>query len=237
MAVASRHRSRLVVPDTFGAKPSSARLRQAVRRALAIRERLMLDAPAPLLLPAVCTDLRRRSGGSGHPRNRSGHAQARPGRHWRFRGRPPGSLRHPRVAAAHAAGGGRGRRPHPIGRRRAAAVLGRRSSLPVAGAAEGAGLEPGKVYVAPPDRHVLVHETDSCRSRPAPSTDSAPPSIPSSAARPESRGPGVIGVILSGALDDGADGLVSHRSRRSIIAIVQIPTMPKWPACRWRRCD
>ena len=51
MAVASRQRSRLVAPETFGAKSSSARLRQAVKRSLAIRERLMLDAAAPLLLP------------------------------------------------------------------------------------------------------------------------------------------------------------------------------------------
>ena len=37
-------------------------------------------------------------------------------------------------------------------------VLGRRSALPVDGAADGAGLEPGRVYVAPADRHVLVGE-------------------------------------------------------------------------------
>ena len=34
-------------------------------------------------------------------------------------------------------------------------VLGRRSALPVDAAADGAGLEPGRVYVAPADRHVL----------------------------------------------------------------------------------
>ena len=47
MAIASRDRSRLVAPVTYGAKPSSARIRLALRRARAIRERLVLDAPAP----------------------------------------------------------------------------------------------------------------------------------------------------------------------------------------------
>jgi two-component system chemotaxis response regulator CheB len=101
-------------------------------------------------------------------------------------------------------------------------VLGRRSSLPVAGAAEGAGLEPGKVYVAPPDRHVLVHENGLrvVRGRREHGFRPAVDPLFRSAAR--SRGPGVIGVILSGALDDGADGL-SRIVRRGGIAIVQDP--------------
>ena len=37
-------------------------------------------------------------------------------------------------------------------------VLGRRSSLPVDGAADGADLAPGRVYVAHGDRHVLIGE-------------------------------------------------------------------------------
>ncbi len=52
IAVASRHRSRLVAPQTYGARPSSARLRTAVKRSLAIRERLMLDASTPSIPPA-----------------------------------------------------------------------------------------------------------------------------------------------------------------------------------------
>ena len=46
MAIASRDRSRLVAPDTSGAKVPPARIRLAVRRARAIRERLAADQPA-----------------------------------------------------------------------------------------------------------------------------------------------------------------------------------------------
>ena len=51
MAVASRHRSRLIAPDIYGVKPSRARLRRAVKRSLAIRERLMSDAMPPVVQP------------------------------------------------------------------------------------------------------------------------------------------------------------------------------------------
>ena len=51
MAIASRDRPRLVTPDTCGAKPPSARIRQALRRSRAIRERLAPDPPASSILP------------------------------------------------------------------------------------------------------------------------------------------------------------------------------------------
>ena len=51
MAIASRDRSRLVAPETFGAKPSTARIRLALRRSRAIRERLASDQPTPLVPP------------------------------------------------------------------------------------------------------------------------------------------------------------------------------------------
>ena len=51
MAIASRDRSRLVAPDTAGAKPPSARIRLALRRSRAIRERLASDQPAPSVPP------------------------------------------------------------------------------------------------------------------------------------------------------------------------------------------
>ena len=52
MVVASRDRTRLVAPETSDAKPSSARIRLALRRSRAIRERLASDQPAPSVPPA-----------------------------------------------------------------------------------------------------------------------------------------------------------------------------------------
>ena len=46
MTMASDHRARLIAPDICGAKPPLSRLRQAVRRSRAIRERLAADVPA-----------------------------------------------------------------------------------------------------------------------------------------------------------------------------------------------
>ncbi len=51
MAIASRDRPRLVAPDTCDAKPPSARIRLALRRSRAIRERLASDQPASSVPP------------------------------------------------------------------------------------------------------------------------------------------------------------------------------------------
>lgn len=101
-------------------------------------------------------------------------------------------------------------------------VLGRRSALPVEAAADGVDLEPGQVYVAPTDRHVLVGRK-GLRVVRGPRENGFRPAVdPLFRTAARSRGPGVIGVILSGALDDGAYGL-SAIVRRGGIAIVQDP--------------
>jgi DNA-binding response OmpR family regulator len=51
MAIASRDRSRLVAPETYGAKPSSERVRAVLRRLRAIRERLAPDRSASSVPP------------------------------------------------------------------------------------------------------------------------------------------------------------------------------------------
>ena len=53
MAIASRDRSRLVAPDTSGAKLPTSRIRLAVQRARAIRERLASDEPATSVPPSA----------------------------------------------------------------------------------------------------------------------------------------------------------------------------------------
>ncbi|HUQ52407.1 MAG TPA: chemotaxis protein CheB [Gammaproteobacteria bacterium] len=115
---------------------------------------------------------------------------------------------------------------------------GSRSALPVildeAGpltakpAEDGERLKHGTVYVAPPDRHLLV-EKGRLRLTRGPRENRVRPCIDTlfrSAA--VDLGPRVIGVVLSGTLDDGTAGLWAIKDRGGV-AIVQRPTEAEYP--------
>ena len=110
-------------------------------------------------------------------------------------------------------------------------ILSRHSQLPVIHANDGAPVVPGRVVVAPPDAH-LVLEDDQMRLTHEAAENGVRPAIDPlfrSAARVF--GERVIGVILTGALDDGVAGL-AHIKRAGGVVIVQDPTdaaMPGMP--------
>src|SRR5262245_36673151 len=83
-----------------------------------------------------------------------------------------------------------------------AGILQRQTSLPVAWAEQGEAIEPGRVYVAPPDVHMLVDDAHVVLTT-GPRENRSRPSINrlfrSTAARHGSR---AIGVLLTGLLDD-----------------------------------
>jgi two-component system chemotaxis response regulator CheB len=101
-------------------------------------------------------------------------------------------------------------------------IISRRGGLRAEHAVDGAPIEPGCVYVAPPDRHLLV-EHGHMRLVRGPRENNARPAIDPlfrSAAR--AYGARVIGVVLTGNLDDGTAGLMSIRSAGGL-AVVQSP--------------
>jgi len=86
-------------------------------------------------------------------------------------------------------------------------ILTRAGKLPVAHPAQGQLLEVGRIYAAPPDRHVLIYDS-RIRVVRGPRENRHRPSIDvlfRSAA--SAYGARVIGVLLTGSDDDGAAGL------------------------------
>lgn len=100
------------------------------------------------------------------------------------------------------------------------AILNRTSALNVEHARDGQWLKPGLVLVAPPDRHMTLNGRQVVLSQ-GPRQNNVRPAIDplfKSAAR--TYGAGVIGVILSGTLDDGSAGLAAVKKNGGI-GIVQ----------------
>jgi two-component system, chemotaxis family, protein-glutamate methylesterase/glutaminase len=101
-------------------------------------------------------------------------------------------------------------------------ILSKSGPLPALHPEDSAKIRPGTIYVAPPDHHLLIDDGYMAVKR-GPKENGFRPSIDAlfrSAAY--SHGPNAIGVVLSGALHDGASGLWSIK-RLGGTAIVQDP--------------
>jgi two-component system chemotaxis response regulator CheB len=101
-------------------------------------------------------------------------------------------------------------------------ILSRRGPLPAVHPRDGDAIDCGRVYIAPPNLHLVV-DAAAVRLSPGPKENGHRPAIDvmfrSAAA---AHGPRVIGIVLSGMLADGSLGLREVR-RHGGIAVVQDP--------------
>jgi two-component system chemotaxis response regulator CheB len=107
-------------------------------------------------------------------------------------------------------------------------ILQRASALDVVQAVDGAAILPGRICVARPDQH-LVLTGGRVRCTNGPREQGHRPAIDPlfrSAAR--TFGPRVVGVLLSGTLDDGTVGLIEIKARGGL-ALVQEPEEAAYP--------
>ena len=111
----------------------------------------------------------------------------------------------------------------PYGETQLPEILNRVGHLPAVQARNLEKFEPGHIYIAPPDRHLLLSQRGMTLVETGPRENFNRPAIDPlfrSAAR--AYGTRVIGIVLSGLLDDGSGGLAEIQ-RAGGITVVQDP--------------
>jgi two-component system chemotaxis response regulator CheB len=102
-------------------------------------------------------------------------------------------------------------------------ILENAGPLPASNAKDGEAIKEGHIYVAPPDHHLLLEGSGHLRLSRGPRENRARPAIdPLFRSAAYAFGPRVVGVILTGGLDDGTAGLWAVKKRGGT-AVVQEP--------------
>lgn len=112
-------------------------------------------------------------------------------------------------------------------------ILSWHGKMPVLFAENGAALEPGRIYVAPPDHHVLLEGPGRIRLDRGLKVHNTRPAVdPLFASAAATFGQRVVGVVLSGRSKDGATGLKKIKDQGGL-ALVHDPeeaAVPQMPA-------
>lgn len=117
-----------------------------------------------------------------------------------------------------------------IGSRQSAApsILNAAGLLPAAHATDGEPIWAGRIYLAPPDHHLLVMPGHLRLSRGPRENRTRPAIDPLFRSAAQAYGPRVIGVILSGTMSDGTAGF-SDIKRLGGTTVVQDPADARFP--------
>ncbi len=108
-------------------------------------------------------------------------------------------------------------------------ILSRAGPLPALHPAEHEMIRQGRIYVAPPDHHLLLHPGFVRLSRGPRENRSRPAADPLFRSAAGVYGPRVMGIVLSGMLSDGTAGLAEIK-RHGGMAIAQDPREAEYPS-------
>lgn len=95
-------------------------------------------------------------------------------------------------------------------------------------AEDGEAFQQGKIYIAPPDHHLLVKNTTLLVTKGARENRYRPALDPLFRSAAVAHGPKVIGVVLTGMLDDGTAGLIAVKKCGGV-TVVQDPKDAAYP--------
>jgi two-component system chemotaxis response regulator CheB len=108
-------------------------------------------------------------------------------------------------------------------------VLQKASQMPVMHASDGAPIKAGHVFIAPPDHHLILEDGHMRLTRGAKENHARPAIDPLFRSAAVTQRQNVIGVVMTGNLDDGTVGLQAVKAYGGV-AIVQDPDEAEAPS-------